>query len=261
MVSRQGEFVSLKAMILAAGEGTRLRPLTLDRPKPMLPVAGRPMLEHTIAWLRYYGITQIAINLYHRPRVVMDGLGDGRSFGVRIAYSLETTILGTAGGVRRMAGFLDGTFVLVYGDVLTDLPLDALIDFHVAQSSGPHLSMSLYHVPNPSECGIVDLDDESRISRFVEKPLEQDVFSDLAHSGVSVLDPELLELIPDDRCYDFGRDLFPRLLETGVPMYGWTLPRTSYLIDIGTPEKYARAQREWPTLAARRFLVSDRGSE
>jgi len=244
-----------KGMILAAGEGIRLRPLTLDRPKPMLTVAGRPMLEYTITWLRYYGITQIAINLHHCPQAVMDYFGNGSAFGVAITYSVEKVILGTAGGVKRMASFFDGTFVLVYGDVLTDLDLKALVDFHFAQLGGPHLSMSLYRVPNPWECGIVSLNGQGRVSRFVEKPAEDDVFSDLANAGVLVMDPEVLEYVPDGCFYDFGRDLFPRLLQLGVPMYGWPLADTAYLIDIGTPEKYARVQQEWPTPAARKFLA------
>ncbi len=247
----------MKAIILAAGEGTRLRPLTQHCPKSMLPVAGRPMLEYPIAWLRHYGITQIAINLHHCPQVVIDHFADGHAHGVDITYSLEETILGTAGGVKRMSSFLDGTFVLVYGDVLTDLDLEVLIRSHLSHLEGPHLSMSLYRVPNPEQCGIVSLDVAGRVVRFAEKPRVQDVFSDLAHAGVSILDPELLQHIPDDCFYDFGQDLFPRLLHAGVPIYGWTLPQTAYLIDIGTPDKYARAQREWPTPRAHAFLRDD----
>jgi len=220
----------------------------------MLPVAGRPMLEYTIAWLRYYSITQIAINLHHCARVVMDYFGDGSGSGVAITYSVEETILGTAGGVRRMAGFFDGPFILVYGDVLTDLDLGDLIAFHRKQPAAAHLSMSLYRVPNPWECGIVSLDGQRRVMQFVEKPSIEDVFSDLANAGVLVVDPSILEYVPDGCFYDLGRDLFPQLLRLGVPMYGWPLSDTAYLVDIGTPEKYARVQREWPTPTARRFL-------
>jgi NDP-sugar pyrophosphorylase family protein len=244
----------MKAMILAAGKGTRLRPLTEDRLKPMLDVAGRPLLEHTIAWLRHYGITEIAINLHYRPDVVMNHFGDGSAFGVNVTYSVEEEILGTAGGVKRIASFLDDTFVLVYGDVLTDLDLKALVDFHVDQPVGPHLSMSLYRVPNPWECGIVGLNRQARVTRFVEKPAPEDLFSDLASAGVLIIDPALLEYVPEDCFYDFGRDLFPKLLQLGIPMYGWPLPATTYLIDIGTPEKYSRVQQEWPTPRAHTFL-------
>lgn len=244
----------MKAMILAAGEGSRLRPLTLDRPKPMLPIAGRPMMEYTVAWLRHWGVTQIGMNLHHRPRVVMDHFGDGSSFGVRLTYSVEETILGTAGGVKRLSGFLDETFVLVYGDVLTDFELKALVSFHFARPKGPHVTISLYHAATPSDCGIVSLDGQERVTSFVEKPPIHEISSDLANAGVLIVDPELLEHVPDGCFYDFGQDLFPALLESGVPMYGWTLPESAYLIDIGTPERFAQVQQEWPTPAARAFL-------
>ena len=244
----------MKALILAAGEGTRLRPLTLDRPKPMLPIGGRPLLEHIVAWLRHHGVTRIAINLHHRPHVVMDHFGSGSAFGVEITYSVEDEILGTAGGAKRLSAFLDETFVLAYGDVLTDLALGTLLDFHRSRPKTPHLSICLYRVPNPWDCGIVRLDEQGRVLEFVEKPKRHEVFSDLASSGVLVVDPELLSYIPDGRFYDFGLDLFPALLEAGVPLYGWTLPESAYLVDVGSPERYARVQREWPTEAARAFV-------
>jgi len=248
----RGEFN--RAMILAAGEGTRLRPLTLHRPKPMLPVAGRPVLEHIVAWLRYYGITEIVINLHHCPQMVIDHFDDGAAYGVEIMYSIEEAILGTAGAVRRVADFFEGPFVLVYGDVLTDLNLADLIAFHRRQPARAHLSMSLYQVSNPWACGVVNLDTQGRVTRFVEKPFREDSFSQLANAGVLVMDPAILEHVPDGCCYDFGQDLFPRLLQLAIPMYGWLLPDTAYLIDIGTPENYARVQREWPTLRARAYL-------
>ena len=194
----------MKALILAAGEGTRLRPLTLDRPKPMLPIGGRPLLEHIVAWLRHHGVTRIAINLHHRPHVVMDHFGSGSAFGVEITYSVEDEILGTAGGAKRLSAFLDETFVLAYGDVLTDLALGTLLDFHRSRPKTPHLSICLYRVPNPWDCGIVRLDEQDRVLEFVEKPKRHEVFSDLASSGVLVVDPELLRYIPDGCFFDFG---------------------------------------------------------
>lgn len=251
--------LSMKGMILAAGEGTRLRPLTLERPKPMLPVAGRPLLEYTVLWLRSHGIADIAMNLHHRPEGVRGHFGDGSSLGVRITYSFEPTILGTAGGAKKIAGFLDETFVLVYGDVLTDMDLGALVDFHASRGAGPHLTMSLYRVPNPTECGIVALDDRGRVKRFVEKPERHELFSDLASAGVLIVDPAILQLVPDGEFCDFGKDVFPRLLQTDVPMYGWPIPESTYLIDIGSHEKYAQVQWEWPTERARRFLAAAGG--
>ena len=248
---------ALKGMILAAGEGTRMRPLTLDRPKPMLPVAGRPAIEYTVAWLRHYGVRDIVINLYHRPDVVMAHLGDGARFGARIRYGVEGSILGTAGGVRNLAGFFDDApFAVVYGDVLTDMDLGALIDFHRQRAAErPHLTLALYHAPNPEACGIVALDDAGRVMRFVEKPPADDIFSDLANAGVLVMEPGVIDLIPPDVFYDFGNDLIPQMLAEGWPVYGLPISPEAYLIDFGTPEKYERAQVEWPHTAVYRMVA------
>ena len=240
----------MKALILAAGEGTRLRPLTLDRPKPMLPIAGRPLLEHTIAWLKRHGITQMAINLHHRPEAITEHFGDGRRWGVQIVYSHEEQPLGTAGAARRLQSFFGDTFVVVYGDVLTDMDLTAMLDSHLSHRAKvgrvPLLAtIALYRVPNPSECGLVGLDGDHRITCFVEKPPPEAVFTDLANAGVYVLEPAILAYVPPDTGYDFGHDLFPRLLESGIPLYGHPLGPQEYLIDIGSLEKYRRAQREW----------------
>lgn len=245
----------MKAMILAAGEGTRLRPLTLTRPKPMLSVAGRPALEWITAWLRLYGLEQIVINLHYRPEAVTQHFGDGSAFGVKIDYSVEETILGTAGGAKRVENLLTETFVVVYGDVLTDLDLQPLIRLHQShEAEGPHVTLSLYHAPNPWECGIVGLDEQGRVTRFVEKPPRDAIFSDLANSGVLIVDPQLLEYVPEDAFYDFSNDLMPLLLERGVPIYGQALAEGEYLIDIGTPEKYEQVQQEWPTPRAARSV-------
>ena len=239
-----------RALILAAGKGTRLRPLTLDRPKPMLPINGRPLLEHTISWLCEHGIQEIAINLHHRPEAIIRHLGDGASLGARIIYSQENPILGTAGAVRRLAGFLAGDpFLVVYGDVLTDLPLDDLIAFHraaTARDPAALATLSLYRVPDPTEVGIVDLAPDGHIVRFVEKPRPEEAFTDLANAGIMVLDPRVIPMIPPDTYYDFGQHLFPRLLASGASLYGWVIPEGTYLLDIGTRERYERAQREWP---------------
>jgi NDP-sugar pyrophosphorylase family protein len=239
-----------RALVLAAGEGTRLRPLTLDRPKPMVPINGKPLLEHTLKWLRGYGIQDVAINLHYRPEVIPHYFGDGSALDLRITYSYEDTILGTAGAVRKMDGFLNGgPLVVVYGDVLTDLDLDALLDVHVQtimRDPSAGVTMSLYHVPNPTEVGMVGLDDHGRVTCFVEKPKPEEVFTDLANTGVLVIEPDVVDHIPPNTFYDFGLHLFPQLLKSGVSMYGWVIPDETYLLDIGTPEKYAQAQREWP---------------
>jgi NDP-sugar pyrophosphorylase family protein len=236
----------MKAMVLAAGKGTRLRPLTFDIPKVMVPIQGRPLLEHTFEWLRAHGITQIAVNLHHMPEIVTGYFGDGARLGVRLTYSVETDIRGTAGGVKALEDFLDERFVLVYGDVLTDLDLAALITFHRMRMDGPHLTMALYRVPDPTRCGIVSISPEYRIERFVEKPSPDAAFSNLASAGVLILDPEAVAMIPDDKAYDFGRDIFPRYLHRDFPMFGWELPESARLIDVGSPGRYETVRQGWP---------------
>jgi NDP-sugar pyrophosphorylase family protein len=230
-----------KAVILAAGEGTRLRPLTLDRPKPMLPVGGRPLLERTITWLRGYGITEVAINLHYRPEAIREHFGKGERLGVAITYSYEPTLRGASGALQPLRGLLDETFVIVYGDVLTDLDLDALAAYHRAAPDAL-MTLSLVRMENPTEKGIVALDAAGRITRFVEKPPADQVFSDLGSAGVIIAEPGILDFIPADGFDDIGHHLLPRLLAAGIPVYGWTLPESSTLIDIGSPEQYAQAQ-------------------
>ena len=235
----------MRGVILAAGQGTRLGSLTRERPKPMLPISGRPVLEHTVRWLRRHAITRIAINVHHYPQAIIDHFGDGSRFGVEITYSMEQALLGTAGGVKRMAASFDTPAVVVYGDVLTDFNLTELMALHANRPPEPHVSLCLYRVVNPTACGIVALDKQGRVTRFLEKPSHDEVFSDLANAGVLVIDPELLAYVPDKRPYDFGRDLFPQLLRAQVPIYGWPLPSDGYLVDIGTPENYERASTAW----------------
>lgn len=244
----------LRAAILAAGEGTRLRPLTLSMPKPMVPIAGVPLLERTVRWLVKHNVADIAINLNYKPEAITQHLGDGAAFGAKIAYSPEQEMLGTAGGTLRMSqlhgnGHLySGPILLVYGDVLTDLDIDALLAAHranMAADPNTGLTMALYHVPNPTEVGLVDMDARGKISRFVEKPKPEAVFTDLANSGIFIIEPKVLAEIPANAFFDFGHHVFPRLLKRGISMYGWVLPEASYLLDIGSPEKYAQAGRDW----------------
>jgi mannose-1-phosphate guanylyltransferase len=244
----------MKAMILAAGEGTRMRPLTAEVPKPMLPVAGRPALEYTVGWLKHHGIREIVINLHYHPEAVIRHFGDGSAFGVSIEYSIEDRILGTAGGTKRRENSFGQSFVVIYGDVLTDLDLAVLAGFHSTRPRAVHLTMSLYRVPDPERCGVARLGEDGRITDFVEKPPAGQTPSNLASAGVLVLDPEILHSVPEDRFYDFGHDLIPELLRTGIPLYGWPLPEDAYLVDFGTPDNYQRAQIEWPTPRARKFL-------
>jgi NDP-sugar pyrophosphorylase family protein len=229
----------MKGMILAAGEGKRLRPLTNYLPKPMLPLAGRPLLEHIITHLRDCGVTDLALNLYHLPTMVMDYFGDGRRWGVRLRYSVEDHLLGSAGGVKRLQSFLDDTFLVYYGDVFTRADLRPMIALH--RHSGAVATMGLYRVPDPWNRGIVQLDNSQNIVRFVEKPARDEVFSDLANAGIYILEPTVLDRVPAEQMWDFGHDVFPQLLSDGVQVTGYVIK--DLLIDIGLPEKYKQANR------------------
>jgi NDP-sugar pyrophosphorylase family protein len=247
----------MKAMILAAGEGTRLRPLTLHRPKPMLPIGGKPLLQHIVELLRYHGVVQVAINLHHWPEVITHAFGDGYDFGVEITYSFEDPILGTAGAVRKLQHYFDDTFIVFYGDVLTDLDITTLARYH--RLKGGLVTIALYSVPNPSECGLVGLDPQGRVTCFVEKPPLEQVFTDLANAGILILEPDVINYIPSGIFQDFGYDVLPDLLAKGIPIFGYPIPDATYLVDIGTIEKYEKAQREWPRAHARDRTV-DSGS-
>ena len=220
----------MKGMILAAGEGQRLRPLTNHLPKPMLPIAGRPLLEH-------HSITDLAINLHHLPQAVIDHFGDGSDWGVSLRYSVEKYLLGSAGGVKRLQDFFDETFIVYYGDLFTQADLHPMIDLH-RQTSAP-VTMGLYRVPDPWNRGIVELNDEQAITRFVEKPPRDQVFSDLANAGIYILEPEVLDSIPAEQMCDFGHDVFPDMLAKGARIAGYVIEDS--LIDIGLPEKYEEA--------------------
>lgn len=235
----------MKALILAAGKGTRLGQLTADFPKPMLSVAGRPLLAHHIEWLRRYGVTEIAMNLHHAAETIRTYFDDGRAHGVSITYSYEPELLGTAGAAKRLEHVLDERFVVVYGDVFTNVDLGELEAFHAAamHKAGRSLTLSLYRVPNPTECGLVDIDVTGRVRRFVEKPSADQVFTDLANAGLLICEPQVLTRVPAGVVYDFGRDLLPDLLAADWPVWGLPIAPDEYVIDIGTPSGYQRAQQ------------------
>lgn len=231
----------MRALVLAAGEGQRLRPLTLRMPKPMVPVGGRPVLEHLIALLRQHGIDEVAINLHYRPEAIVDHFGDGRTFGVSITYAHEVRLLGSAGAARALDAFLTDTFLVLYGDVLTNADLSALVAHH--RKTGGAGTIGLYEVPDPSRCGIVELDASGRMTRFVEKPAPGTVVGNLANSGILVLEPSVLREIPPAEPYDFGLHLFPKLLAQGVPLFGERLD--GYILDIGSPDRLEQAEADY----------------
>ena len=250
----------MKTLILAAGGGTRLRPLTADRPKPMLPVGGVPLLEQIVSLLKQHGISDIAINLHYKPWSIVRHLGHGRRWGVRIHYSFEEKLLGSAGAAKKLEWFFDESFIVFYGDVYTEMNLSSLISAH--RQGGAAVTMALYEVDNPTECGIVALDGRSRVSRFMEKPSPDHVFSRLANAGIYVVEPEVLAGLPAGQYLDFGHDVFPQMLALGRTIIGY--PIKEPLIDIGTPESYQKAQHlaaQWTPAQPQTDLSSQVGAQ
>jgi len=234
-----------KAMILAAGEGTRLRPLTLQTPKVLLPIAGVPLIKYTLTWLKSHGISDVAINLHHLGDKIKAFLGNGSRFGMKIHYSPEKALLGTAGGVKRMEEFFDSTFLVYYGDNLTDFNLSTMIDSHREKKA--IATLALFKAPHPQEVGVVEMQTDRRISGLIEKPQSPvlDLQSPiLANGGVYVLEKDILDYIPSEVPCDFACDIFPKLIELDLPVYGYVLNPEDYFIDIGTVEKYHKVNED-----------------
>ena len=227
----------MKAVVMAGGEGTRLRPLTSNQPKPMVPIVGKPCMEHILELLKDHGLEQVIVTLAFLPQAIRGYFGTGESLGLEIEYSVEETPLGTAGSVRLASDRLDETFLVISGDALCDFDLGSLMRFH--EEKGAAVTIGLKSVDNPLEFGIVVTDDDGRIERFLEKPSWSQVFSDTINTGVYVLEPEVLRHIPDDRPFDFSKELFPLLLEMGRPLYGYVME--GYWQDIGNLDQYRQA--------------------
>jgi mannose-1-phosphate guanylyltransferase / phosphomannomutase len=227
----------MKAVVMAGGEGTRLRPLTSNQPKPMVPVVGKPCMEHILELLREHGFEDVIVTVAFLPQAIRSYFGDGETLGLRIEYSVEESPLGTAGSVRLAGDKLDETFLVISGDALCDFDLTKLIEFHRKREAA--VTIGLKSVANPLEFGIVVTDPEGRVERFLEKPSWSQVFSDTINTGVYVLEPEVLRHVPTDRPFDFSKELFPLLLEMGRPIYGLALD--GYWQDVGDLDQYRQA--------------------
>ena len=225
---------------MAGGEGTRLRPLTSNQPKPMVPMVNRPLMEHIVLLLKKHGITDIVVTVQFLASLVRTYFGDGEDLGVSLAYATEESPLGTAGSVKNAEGALDEAFLVISGDALTDIDLEKVAAYH--REKGALATVVLSRQPNPLEYGIVIADDEGRIERFLEKPGWGQVFSDTVNTGIYMLEPEIFDHIPPDEPYDFSKDLFPKLLEQGAPIYGYVAD--GYWCDVGTIEAYVRAHKD-----------------
>jgi mannose-1-phosphate guanylyltransferase / phosphomannomutase len=235
----------MKAIIMAGGQGTRLRPLTSDQPKPMIRIANLPCMEHIVNLCAHHGFTDIGVTLQFMPEEIQDYFGDGSDWGVNIRYSIEDAPAGTAGSVKMAEEQLalhGERLLIISGDALTDADLTQIVRFH--EEKDTEVTMVLKSVENPLDFGIVITDEDGRISRFLEKPAWGQVFSDTVNTGIYLLEPSVMDEIPDpeDGEYDFSKDLFPKLLEAGRPLYGFVTD--AYWEDIGTLEQYASAQRD-----------------
>lgn len=227
----------VKAVVMAGGQGTRLRPLTIGRPKPMVPVVNQPILSYVLDLLKRNGITEVVITLQFLPDSIKDYFGDGEELGITIHYSTETLPLGTAGSVKNAEQYLDDTFIVISGDALTDFDLRQIVDSHKRNEA--LATVLLYRVPNPLDYGVTITDGDGRIAQFLEKPSWGEVISDTVNTGIYVLEPEVLDYCEEGKSCDFSQDLFPTLLEKGAALFGHI--SSGYWCDIGDINEYMRA--------------------
>lgn len=243
----------MKAMILAAGKGTRVRPITYTVPKPMIPILQKPVMEFLLELLRQHGFDEIMVNVSHLAYEIESYFRDGQRFGVEIAYSFEGRIvdgelvgqaLGSAGGMRRIqdfAGFFDDTFVVLCGDALIDLDLTEAVRWHREKGAIATIVMKTVPKEEVSSYGVVVTDESGRIQAFQEKPAVEEALSTSINTGIYIFEPEIFDYIPSGEEFDIGGDLFPKLVEKGAPFYG--IPMDFEWVDIGKVPDYWHAIR------------------
>jgi mannose-1-phosphate guanylyltransferase len=224
----------IKAVILVGGPGTRLQPLTFTLPKSLVPVLNRPVMEHMIAYLRQFGIEDIILTMSYLPDAIRSHFGDGRNFDVHLTYCVEKDPLGTAGAVKNACEYLDGTFIVLNGDVFTKMDLSDMFLFHIEKKA--KATIALTWVDNPSAFGVVETDNDKRVQRFIEKPPLGTETTNWINAGTYILEPEVLEYIPANQHYMFEKGLFPGLLEAGGAVFGY--PYRGYWLDMGTLAQY-----------------------
>ncbi|WP_179829521.1 mannose-1-phosphate guanyltransferase [Nocardiopsis aegyptia] len=231
----------MKAVLMAGGEGTRLRPMTANQPKPLLPVVNKPIMEHVLLLLRKHGFTETVVTVQFLATLIRNYFGDGEELGMKLDYVAEEVPLGTAGSVKNAEEYLRGEpFLVISGDALTDIDLTDMVRFH--KESGAKVTIALKRVPNPLEFGIIIVDEQGRIQRFLEKPTWGQVFSDTVNTGIYIMEPEVLERVAAGEVVDWSGDVFPELLEEGEPLYGYIAD--GYWEDVGTHESYLSAQAD-----------------
>lgn len=230
----------MKSLFLAGGFGTRLRPITKDLPKPMVPIMGKPLLERNIENLKRFGIDEIVLSTCYKPKKIMKYFGDGSRFGVKISYICEDEPLGTAGAIKNAEYFFDDTFLVFNADILSDFDISEMISFH--KEKGALATIAVTHVDNPSAYGVIEHDKNGYITAFREKPNPSETNSDLINAGIYIFEPELLKEIPAGRAVSIERETYPLLLEKGYKMAVYD--HCSYWLDLGTPSKYLKAHKD-----------------
>ena len=247
----------MKAVILVGGEGTRLRPLTCNEVKAMVPVLNRPFLEYTFLYLKSHKVEDIILTLGNLPQRIEGYFGDGNKLGVKLTYVVEESPLGTAGAVKNAEKYLRGSFFVFNGDIFTDIDLGAMFSFHKQRKA--KATIALTPVEDPSLYGVVETDEKGRVLRFIEKPSREEAPTNLINAGIYILEPEVLKRVPRNTHFMFEYHLFPQLLEEGMPVYGY--PSEAYWIDMGTPDKYLKLH--WDLLSGKSLFFNklDKGGQ
>jgi mannose-1-phosphate guanylyltransferase/phosphomannomutase len=230
----------MKAVVMAGGEGSRLRPLTIGRPKPMVPMVSKPVMAHILDLLKRHGITEVVVTLHFMPEVIQSYFGDGSGMGMTIHYAIEEVPLGTAGSVKNAEEYLDEPFLIISGDAVTDLNLREIIDFHTEKNA--EATLTLYHVANPLEYGVIITDSDGHISQFLEKPSWGEVISDTVNTGIYIINPSVLDLIEEGVPTDWSKDVFPQMLEEERALYGFVAEGN--WTDVGDIGEYMRASAD-----------------
>ncbi|MCS7227976.1 MAG: NDP-sugar synthase [Endomicrobia bacterium] len=230
----------MKAFIMAAGLGTRLRPLTYSVPKPLVPIVNTPVIGHLMENLKMNGIKEVVVNLHYRPNLITSFLSDGSRWNLKIIYSYEEKLLGTAGGVKLKQHLFDETFIVTSGDGLSDINFNALVKYHLSKKA--IATLALKPVDIKLDYGVVSVDANNRITNFYEKPSLDKVFSNLVNTGIYVFEPEIFKYIPKNKFYDFGKQLLPKLVKKSLPVYGYIMK--NYWCDVGNLAEYRKSQHD-----------------
>jgi mannose-1-phosphate guanylyltransferase / phosphomannomutase len=230
----------MKAVVMAGGEGSRLRPLTIGRPKPMVPLVSKPVMGHILDLLKRHDITEVVVTLHFMPEAIQSYFGDGSSLGMKLHYAIEEVPLGTAGSVKNAQEYLDEPFLIISGDAVTDINLGQVIAFH--EEKRAEATLTLYRVPNPLEYGVIITNPDGTISQFLEKPSWGEVISDTVNTGIYVIDPSVLDMMEPGQRTDWSNDIFPRMLEEGRPLYGYIADGA--WTDVGDISEYMRANAD-----------------